>query len=180
MVVERFFVTTGRCTFVGWWGHQVWPVLNFQFSIWPSYQPWVGLCAAAFNLQVYAVGSAFGLSSFHDGMISPLITLIGLQGALLILVLGKEWGSFWCFQASALAIVAIFEREIIARTGFKSSSPAAADEEKSGLMPTGEPIEGVFDPAAQFEGERPGWVFLSGAHGIGYYKDEPADCEKAG
>jgi hypothetical protein len=120
MLVEQYFVTTGRCTYMGPWGQQVWPVLNFYFSIWPTFQPWVGFCAAASSFVVYLMGIPFALASLHDAgaenitsLIALLIIFIGPQGGVLILVLGKEWGSFWLWAASGqLAIVALFEREI--------------------------------------------------------------------
>ena len=32
-------------------------------------------------------------------------------------------------------------------------------------------IPGVYEPAAKFEGGRPGWMFKKGAHGLGYYHE---------
>ena len=52
------------------------------------------------------------------------------------------------------------------------------DRAKASLMPdailsqapSGVAIEGVYEPAEKFDGGRPGWIFKSGPHGLGYYK----------
>ena len=54
------------------------------------------------------------------------------------------------------------------------------DKAKASLIPnavqsqaaSGVRIEGVYEPAAKFEGGRPGWMFKSGPNGLGYYKSE--------
>ena len=52
------------------------------------------------------------------------------------------------------------------------------DRAKASLMPdavlsqapSGVTIEGEYEPAEKFDGGRPGWMFKSGPHGLGYYK----------
>jgi hypothetical protein len=139
------------------------------------------------------MGIPFALASLHDAgaenitsLIALLIIFIGPQGGVLILVLGKEWGSFWLWAASGqLAIVALFEREIYQlgiRQGFfpdrqalrelaRSLEELEARAQRESIP--GEPIEGEYEPVAQFEGARLGWVYKSGAQGLGYYNDRP-------
>ncbi|CAM9901588.1 unnamed protein product, partial [Choristocarpus tenellus] len=33
-------------------------------------------------------------------------------------------------------------------------------------------VQGSFVPTKHFEGERPGYVFKMGNHGLGYYRDQ--------
>ena len=39
------------------------------------------------------------------------------------------------------------------------------------MAPRGQRIEGIYEPAEAFEGGRPGWMFKSGVHGMGYYRE---------
>ena len=59
----------------------------------------------------------------------PALACIGLNAQVLILVLGREWGSFWCFQASLLGLVALVEPWLFERLGeldFFDRAPAKA------------------------------------------------------
>lgn len=49
--------------------------------------------------------------------------------------------------------------------------PPALPEEPP--PPSGEVIPGVYEPAAKFDGGRPGWMFKHGNMGLGYYRDAP-------
>ena len=65
---------------------------------------------------MYAAAAAMGLVYYHTpSVVVPLLGLVGVQAVYVIVWLGPEWGSFWCFQASSLMIVALLEQSIIAR-----------------------------------------------------------------
>jgi len=48
------------------------------------------------------------------------------------------------------------------------------------IAPNGTKIDGVFEPAAKFEGGRSGWMFKSGVYGLGYYRELSLDPLAAG
>ena len=62
------------------------------------------------------------------------------------------------------------------------------DTARAALLPPPEPapelppeapaaaIPGIFEPAARFEGGRPGWMFQRGPLGLGYYRDKPMNA----
>ncbi|CAK9101892.1 unnamed protein product [Durusdinium trenchii] len=96
------------CTYVGPWHHQIWPVMNIQYNIFPGFLgSLIGKVLSAGNLLLYMICSIGGFLAHRPSYVLP--AMVGLSAELLILVLGPEWGSFWCFQASGLSFVALLE-----------------------------------------------------------------------
>ena len=101
----------------------------------------------------------------------------------LTFLLHYEIGSVWCWQASAMLILLLIEPQVVRllsqpACGASCMLPAST----LGMGPAAvvhvlrnteeEPLPGSFLPARQFSGSRPGFVFGSRYHGVGYYRDE--------
>ncbi len=101
---------TSKCTYKGPWSHQIWPVLNMQYHLVPGILgSFLGKMLSAGNLFLYMISSLGGFLSSRPSYVLPTLAAIGLNAQFLILFLGPEWGSFWCFQASLLSCVALLE-----------------------------------------------------------------------
>lgn len=129
---------TSKCTYKGPWSHQIWPVLNMQYHLLPGILgSFLGKMLSAGNLLLYMISSLGGFLSSRPSYVLPTLAAIGLNAQLLILFLGPEWGSFWCFQASLLSCVALLEPyffktfgEINAFAPKKSEQEQPVDEER--------------------------------------------------
>lgn len=119
---------TSHCTYLGPWRHQIWPVLNMQYDLLPGWQGGVfGRFLSAGNLLLYMAASFGGFLTSRPSYVLPLLAAVGLNAQLLILFLGPEWGSFWCFQASLLSLVAFLEPQLFKALGeFNAFAPPRA------------------------------------------------------
>ncbi|CAJ1343446.1 unnamed protein product [Effrenium voratum] len=109
---------TSVCTYPGPWHRQVWPVLNIQYNIAPGMLGRiVGHVLSAGNLFLYAICSVGGFMSLRPSFVLPTLAVVGVSAEVLILFLGREWGSFWCFQASLLVVLALIEPWLFKRFG---------------------------------------------------------------
>ena len=110
VVGRAFGWMTSICTYAGPWHHQIWPVMNIQYNFLPGLMgSLLGRALSSANLMLYFGASIGGFMSYRPSYVLPVLACIGLNAAMLVLVLGREWGSFWCFQASLLGLVAILE-----------------------------------------------------------------------
>eukprot|EP00435_Cladocopium_sp_Y103_P042113 s1163_g11.t1 len=86
-----------------------------------------GRFLSAGNLLLYMAASFGGFLSSRPSYVLPLLAGVGLNAQLLILFLGPEWGSFWCFQASLLSLVAFLEPQLFKALGeFNAFAPVRA------------------------------------------------------
>ena len=82
------------------------------------------LLGTYFSIWLPASGSFL---TSRPSYVLPLLAGVGLNAQLLILFLGPEWGSFWCFQASLLSLVAFLEPQLFKALGeFNAFAPARA------------------------------------------------------
>lgn len=111
----------GSCTYQGPWHHQVWPVMNMFYDFAPGWLGHaIGHVLSLANFAAYAAGSAgLWITTVPSYLLGALL-VVGVQGELLILVLGPEWGSFWCFQASLLVTIAFVEPVLVQYLGAPS------------------------------------------------------------
>ena len=101
---------TSICTYPGPWHHQIWPILNIQYNTFEGFVGSVlGWSLSAGNLWLYGLASLGAFICPRPSYVLPTLACVGLNAQFLILVLGREWGSFWCFQASLLGLVALVE-----------------------------------------------------------------------
>ena len=118
IVGQGFGWMTSVCTYPGPWHHQIWPVLNIQYNFLPGlWGSLLGRALSAGNLLLYFIASIGGFMSHRPSYVLPCLAFVGLNAAILILILGREWGSFWCFQASLLGLVALLEPWLFERFG---------------------------------------------------------------
>ena len=146
--------TTTRCTYAGPWHHQVWPVMHLQFqAVWPNGTfNVVGWALAFMNLGVYGCASAGIILLPQPSVVVALLCTAFMVAAVLVIFLGPEWGSFWCFQASLVVLAAVFEPWILKLLsvymptfGHSNSMPnsgnSGSDRAKSRKSSTDEEVE---------------------------------------
>lgn len=105
----RWGLLDAVCTYAGPWHHQIWPVLHFQYVFLPGVRGrLIGYTLSGINLVLYGVLS-MGLFVGDVTYTAIGLPVSFLVAQLLILVLGAEWGSFWCFTTSLLVFLALVE-----------------------------------------------------------------------
>eukprot|EP00927_Polykrikos_kofoidii_P065803 TRINITY_DN6151_c0_g1_i1.p1 TRINITY_DN6151_c0_g1~~TRINITY_DN6151_c0_g1_i1.p1 ORF type:complete len:359 (-),score=27.91 TRINITY_DN6151_c0_g1_i1:901-1932(-) len=103
VVIAQLLGACPRCTIAGPWGHQIWPFLSIhpRALSFGHYVNYIMLC-----LPPLAIVGRF--------TIAP-VWLVGLYWlpAVLHIVIGDEWGSFWCFTASLGCFLYVFEPMVL-------------------------------------------------------------------
>lgn len=99
------------CTVSGPWGHQIWPFLVIK--------PWI--------LKLFLMGahglvyiSCVALAMLHvrkHGSVAIGLVTVWWCPPIAYLVIGDEWGSFWCFSASVMCVFYLFEPCLLRRIG---------------------------------------------------------------
>lgn len=90
------------CTVPGPWGHQIWGFMRV---------PWVFRPVAAVFYQLLVVVPIITVR--HRTLAHFGLVLVGATPPFLYVVLGDEWGSFWCFWASLMCFVNLFEQILL-------------------------------------------------------------------
>eukprot|EP00438_Fugacium_kawagutii_P030735 Skav225601 [mRNA] locus=scaffold4226:11599:13349:- [translate_table: standard] len=109
---------SSKCTYTGPWRHQIWPVLHLQYDILPDLAGGLlGRLLSVGNLWLYGAASFGGFLTARPSYVLLFLAAVGVNAQVLILFLGPEWGSFWCFQASLLSAVALLEPYLFKKFG---------------------------------------------------------------
>lgn len=163
------------CTYAGPWHHQVWPVLHFQYVFLPGVRGrLVGYTLSSLNLTLYGMLS-MGLFVGRLTYTTMGLPVSFLVAQLLVLVLGAEWGSFWCFTTSFLVFVAFLE-PCFARYGWRdlptiidNVGPAVEGQSRA----IGKTMDGEDSaPAVELDSESPELVVTMG---VGAQRGEEDD-----
>lgn len=109
---------SSKCTYPGPWRHQIWPVLHLQYDLLPNLVgKLLGRLLSVGNLWLYGAASFGGFLTARPSYVLLFLAAVGVNAQVLIVFLGPEWGSFWCFQASLLCVVALSEPYLFKKFG---------------------------------------------------------------
>lgn len=128
VIAVMFFQIQGicpLCTVSGPWGHQIWPFLVFK--------PWL-LKSSLMIAHGLSYISCVALAMLHvrkHGTVAMGLVTVWWCPPIAYLVIGDEWGSFWCFSASVMCVLYLFEPCILRRLGYLLELPPDANLEWS-------------------------------------------------